>query len=87
MEQIIKKNITAALFGALMFLQFTLLGLGNRAGEGWLSSARRELVYYGLQAAVILGFWAYAAGERFIRRERVRKFAGGIILAVLFAGS
>ena len=63
-----KHTITlTGLFASYMFLQFTVLGLGNHAGEGWLSTGRRELVYYTLQVFVILGFLAYAAADRLIR--------------------
>lgn len=34
------------LFGAFVFLQFTVLGLANHAGEGYLTTALREQVYY-----------------------------------------
>lgn len=53
------------LFGAFVFLQFTVLGLANHAGEGYLSTAQRELVYYGLQIFVILGFLLYGLFTRF----------------------
>ncbi|MBO7663481.1 MAG: hypothetical protein J6U01_08915 [Clostridia bacterium] len=36
----------AALFGSYVFLQFTVLGLCNHAGEGFLPTEQRELVYY-----------------------------------------
>ena len=44
------------LFGAFVFLQFTVLGLANHAGEGYLTTAQRDLVYYALQVFVILGY-------------------------------
>ena len=53
--QSIKKNIHTALFGSFMFLQLALLGLGNHAGEGWLSEDKRELIYYNRQVLEIFG--------------------------------
>ena len=44
------------LFAAFMFLQLTVLGLGNHAGEGYLELRLREMVYYALQVFAILGF-------------------------------
>lgn len=46
----------ACLFGAFVFLQFTVLGLANHAGEGYLSAEQRDLVYYALQVFVIGGY-------------------------------
>ena len=34
----------ACLFGVFVFLQFTVLGLANHAGEGYLASEQRDLV-------------------------------------------
>ena len=58
--QMIKKNISSVLFGSFMFLQFALLGLGNHAGEGWLSDSRRErpLRYYMSGSRAVLFFAA-----------------------------
>ena len=84
--QTVKKKIAPALFGSFMFLQFALLGLGNHAGEGLLSDSRRELVYYGLQVLVILGFLGYAAAERFLKNALRKYFRNGVP-AVLAAGS
>ena len=83
-----KRTISlTGLFAAYMFLQFTVLGLGNHAGEGWLSTGLRELVYYALQVFVILGFLAYAAADRLIRGERNRARAAVFVLAAFFAGA
>ena len=84
--QTVKKKIAPALFGSFMFLQFAVLGLGNHAGEGLLSDSRRELVYYGLQVLVILGFLGYAAAERFLKNALRKYFRNGVP-AVLAAGS
>ena len=47
MTQKVKNTLSlAGLFGSFMLLQFCVLWLGNRAGEGWLSVERQELVYY-----------------------------------------
>lgn len=90
-----KRNLyLTGLFAAFMFLQFVVLGLGNRAGEGYLSAERREWVYYALQVFVILGFLAYAAADRFLHGEHARRTllcAALVIFAVgtatmLFAG-
>ena len=83
-----KKNLAlTGLFAAFMFLQLTVLGLGNRAGEGYLSAARREMVYYALQVFVILGFLAYAAADRLLRGERARRGLLCAVLAVFAAGA
>ena len=75
------------LFAAFMFLQLTVLGLGNHAGEGFLSAGRRELVYYALQAFVIPGFLTYAATDRLICRERIHKRITAAVLAVFAIGT
>ena len=75
------------LFAAFMFLQLTVLGLGNHAGEGFLSPERRELVYYALQAFVILGFLTYAATDRLICRAHVHKRITAAVLAVFAIGT
>jgi len=48
------------LFGSYVFLQFTVLGLCNHAGEGFLPTEQREMVYYTLQVFVILGYLAHS---------------------------
>ena len=52
------------LFGTFVFLQFTVLGLANHAGEGLLSPSERELVYYALQVFVIFGFLLHSVFVR-----------------------
>ena len=76
------------LFAAFMFLQLTVLWMGNHAGEGvLLSAAQRENVYYVLQIFVIPGFLSYAAVRRFIRNARTRRVFALCAVAVLLAGS
>lgn len=75
------------LFASFMFLQLTVLGLGNRAGTGYLPAQQREWVYYVIQVFVILGFLSYAAVRRLIHR---RSFCRGVTigaLAAFFAGA
>ena len=85
MSEKMKREISlTVLFAAFMFLQFTVLALGNHAGEGYLSTERRELVYYALQVFVILGFLAYAFLERIFSRK---KYFLIVSLALLTAGS
>ena len=60
------------LFGAFVFLQFTVLGLANHAGEGYLTAGQRELVYYALQVFVILGYLLHSLFFRFCTRKRMR---------------
>ncbi len=71
------------LFGSFAFLQFIILGLANHAGEGYLATGQRELVYYALQVFVILGFLLHAAYARLYKADQktaaVRK---GIAIAV-----
>ena len=74
------------LFAAFMFLQFTVLGLGNHAGEGFLSAVWRERVYYGLQVFVILGFLSHAAWNR-VRKDRISRGAVLGVSAVFLAGT
>ena len=88
MSERAKRDLSlTGLFAAFMFLQFTVLGLGNRAGEGYLSAGRRELVYYVLQVFVILGFLAYAGADRLIRGERARRTLLGAALAAFAAAA
>ena len=72
--------ILAAFFAAFLFLQFTVLWMGNRAGQGYLAVEQREKVYYVIQVFVILGFFSHAALYRFRRILPA-------VLAVFFAGS
>ena len=85
MSEKMKREISlTVLLAAFMFLQFTVLALANHAGEGYLSTERRELVYYALQVFVILGFLAYAFLERIFSRK---KYFLIVSLALLTAGS
>ena len=72
----------ACLFGVFVFLQFTVLGLANHAGEGYLTSEQRDLVYYALQVFVILGFLLYSLLFRLCVGKRVR---GAVICSVFGA--
>lgn len=70
------------LFGSFVFLQFTVLGLANHAGEGYLSTGQRDLVYYALQVFVILGFvlhslYAHACDKN----QKVSEIRNGIAYA------
>ncbi|MBQ9196743.1 MAG: helix-turn-helix transcriptional regulator [Clostridia bacterium] len=71
-------NLTC-MFGAFVFLQFTVLGLANHAGEGYLSTGQRDLVYYALQIFVILGYLLHALyRRRFAERRGVSAVARGV---------
>ncbi len=76
--------VHTCLFGAFAFLQFTVLGLANHAGEGYLTAAQRDLVYYGLQVLVILGYLLYSgfAGVRI--GNHIRKTVASGVFALLF---
>ena len=88
MSEIARKNLFLnGLFAAFMFLQLTVLALGNHAGEGYLSTERRELVYYALQVFVILGFLVYAGTDRLIHSERAQRNLLCAALAVFAAGT
>ena len=76
-----------AFFASFVFLQFTVLGLGNHAGEGYLPTNQRELVYYGIQVFVILGCWSYALARRVHLRGTLGRAFQSVVLAVFFAGS
>ena len=71
-EKLKNKSLSlTCLFGAFAFLQFTVMGLANHAGEGYLTTAQRELVYYALQIFVILGFLLYGLFYRLaVRRSQ-----------------
>lgn len=61
------------LFGAFVFLQFTVLALANHAGEGYLTPVQRDRVYYALQVFVILGYLLHGLFFHFGREKRIRK--------------
>lgn len=73
------------LFGSFVFLQFTILGLANHAGEGYLTIGQRELVYYALQVFVILGYLMYSIFVRLCMRSSIRKGITVIIFGLFFA--
>ena len=70
-----RKASLTCLFGAFVFLQFTVLGIANHAGEGYLATEQRDLVYYVLQAFVILGFLLNSLYFRLRVEGRIRKAA------------
>lgn len=67
------EQILTCVFGTFVFLQFTVLGLANHAGEGYLPTEQRELVYYALQVFVILGYVLNSLLFRFCRNMRIQK--------------
>ena len=79
----------AGLFASFVFLQFTVLGLANHAGEGFLTTGQRELVYYALQIFVILGFLLHAGFARFYVNHKagpgIRKGIAYTVCGLLFA--
>ncbi len=73
-----KRDLTlTCLFGAFVFLQFTVLGMANHAGEGYLAADQRELVYYALQVFVILGYVLRCAYRRIFGGQVRGAFARG----------
>lgn len=81
----ISKNVKlTCLFGAFVFLQFTVLGLANHAGEGYLSTVHRDLVYYALQVFVILGYLLHSLFVRFCTGECIRRMAAYIVFCLFF---
>ena len=83
-----KKNLfLTGLFASFMFLQLTVLALGNHAGDGYLSTETREMVYYAMQVFVILGFLAYAGTDRLIHKKRIRRNLLCAVQAVFAAGT
>ena len=80
-----KRNLSlTCLFGVFVFLQFTLLGLANHAGEGYLTTEQRDLVYYALQVFVILGFLLYGLLFRLCVTKRIRGVVIGSAFGVFF---
>ena len=71
------------LFFSFMFLQLTLLGLGNHAGEGYLSTMRREKVYFMIQLFVIGGYLAFFAENAFLKQSTVRSLLQKVFSAML----
>lgn len=84
--RMIPKSIElTGMFSAFVFLQFTVLGLANHAGEGYFSTSQRELVYYALQVFVILGYLLYGLYFRFCSDKRIRSIAAYFVYGVFFA--
>lgn len=77
------------LFGSFVFLQFTVLGLANHAGEGYLATGEREFVYYALQVFVILGFLLHAVYARHCAADQkasgIRKGIAYTVFGIFFA--
>lgn len=44
------------IFASFMLIQLVILRLGNQAGRGFILPEHQELVYYGIQIPVIIGF-------------------------------
>lgn len=63
-------------------MQFTVLGLANHAGEGYLTIERRDFVYYALQVFVILGYLLH--GLFFHRCVGMRRHAAAVAAMGLF---
>ena len=70
------------MFGAFVFLQFTVLGLANHAGEGYLATGQREKVYYALQVFVILGYLLYSLFFRYCAGKRIRNTVAAAVLGL-----
>ena len=71
------------LFGSFAFLQYTVLGLANHAGEGYLTTGQRDFVYYALQVFVILGFLLHAVYARICaKHQKASEIRNGIAYTV-----
>ena len=79
--------VLTGLFTAFVFLQFAVLGIANHAGEEYLPSERREMVYYALQVFVILGFLIYGVFERRIKEPNLRRSVTAFVLIIFCAGT
>ena len=75
------------LFFSYMLFQLTILGLGNRAGEGYLSTVHREKVYFMIQLFVIGGYISFFVAESFFKRSPVRSMLQKLIAVFLLIGS
>ncbi len=75
----------AALFGSYMFLNYSILYLGNRAGQGFLPANRQERVYYWLQIFVIAGYVCFAVYHK-LRSNRKGRGFGRMLLWMMLAG-
>ncbi len=79
-----KRTWLTWLFGSFAFLQFTVLGIANHAGAGYLSTSRREQIYYALQVFVILGYLLYSLFYHFCSEKRFRKAFSYAVCCVFF---
>ena len=77
-------TVLTCLFGSFVFLQFTVLGLANHAGEGYLSGGQREMIYYALQIFVILGYLLYGLFARLCAGKRIRNTIANSVLGIFF---
>ena len=75
------------LFGSFMLLQLIILRLGNQSGRGYLAENIQELVYYGIQVVVILGYLAHAAFHRLLRKWKGYEVVVAAIIAAGAAGA
>lgn len=79
----LKKNASVALFFAsFMFLQFTILRMGNQAGWGYLTDGRQEKVYIFLQLFVICGIALHAIPVSALKRGSAPKSVSAAFLSV-----
>ena len=62
------------IFASFMLIQLVILRLGNQAGRGFIMPEHQELVYYGMQLPVILGFVL----RSFINNRAVKLTALGV---------
>ena len=62
------------IFASFMLIQLVILRLGNQAGRGFIMPEHQELVYYGMQLPVILGFVL----RTFINNRAVKLTALGV---------
>ena len=65
------------IFAAFMLIQLVILRLGNKAGRGFIMPEHQELVYYGMQLPVILGFVL----RSFVNHRAVKLTALGVCFA------
>ena len=62
------------IFASFMLIQLVILRLGNQAGRGFIMPEHQELVYYGIQIPVILGFVL----RSFVDNRAVKLFSLGV---------
>jgi len=83
----LKSIALTGLFGSFVFLQFTVLGLANHAGEGYLTHGQRDLVYYALQVFVILGYLLHVLYSRFCVEKHIRNAVGYFVCGLFCASA